>query len=58
MKRENHWKKVLKKLMSNGYAYIFVLFVALVIALIKAADNPKTEIVAAFLLLFLVKCVG
>ncbi len=36
----------------------FGLFVALVLALIKGVDNPKTAIVAAFLLLFLVKCVG
>mgnify|MGYP000138505285 CR=1 FL=1 len=36
----------------------FGLFVALVIALIKGIDNPKTAIAAAFLLLFLVKCVG
>jgi hypothetical protein len=34
------------------------LFVALVLALIKAVDNPKTAIAAAFLLLFLVQCVG
>jgi len=36
----------------------FGLFVALVIALIKGVDNPKTAIAAAFLLFFLVKCVG
>ena len=36
----------------------FGLFVALVIALIKAVDNPKTAVAAAFLLLFLVNCVG
>lgn len=36
----------------------FGLFVALVIALIKGVDNPKTAIAATFLLLFLVKCVG
>jgi hypothetical protein len=36
----------------------FSLFVGLVLALIKAVDNPKTAISAAFLLLFLDKCVG
>jgi|GEM_PF-5488921 len=34
------------------------LFVALVLALIKAVDNPITAIASAFLLLFLIKCVG
>tara|TARA_R110002167_G_scaffold53233_2_gene152770 strand:- start:307 stop:435 length:129 start_codon:yes stop_codon:yes gene_type:complete len=36
----------------------FGLFVALVLALIKTVDNPKAAIAAAFLLLFLAKCVG
>ena len=34
------------------------LFFALVLALIKGVDNPKTAVAAIFLLLFLVKCVG
>lgn len=36
----------------------FGVFVALVLALIKGVDNPKTAVAAVFLLFFLVQCGG
>ena len=38
--------------------YYVVAFFILVIVFEKATKNPKTAIAAAFLLLFLVNCVG